>query len=255
MLAALGLLGGCEGGRGGGEGAAGGELVVSAAASLSDVLAEAGAEFQRRHPGLTVRHNFAASGALEQQIRHGAPVDLFVSAARRQVEALTADSLLVPGTRRVVAGNELVLVAPAADPPRVRAFADLAGGGVRRVALGVPESVPAGAYAREALRSLGLWEAVEPRAVLAASVRQALAYVQRGEVDAALVYRTDARAAAGLRLVAAAPPGSHAPIEYPAAVVAGSGNAAAARAYLDYLAGPEGARLFRRHGFTTPAGS
>lgn len=224
-------------------------LTVSAAASLREAMTDVAAVYQAEHPEVRIRNNFAASGVLQRQIERGAGADLFVSAGERQMDALAAQGLIDGDTRRVFARNELVLVVPRSAPGAVRSFADLAG--VGRVAIGDPAFVPAGEYARQTLRSLGLWNAVKGRAVLGQNVRQVLTYVERGETDAGLVYRTDA-ATARVRVVAAAPPASHRPIVYPAAVVAGSEHPAEARRYLEFLAGPAARRVLRGRGFAAP---
>lgn len=229
------------------------EVVVSAAASLTDVMTELSTAYAATRPGVVIRNNFGASGTLEQQIRRGAGVDLFVPAAARQMDALQSDGMVDGGSRRVLAGNELVLVVPASGGAGVASLEALASARVERVAIGEPGSVPAGEYARAALEQLGLWESVRGKAVFTTTVRQALTYAERGEVDAALVYRTDALGSARVRVVAAAPPGSHPPIVYPAALVAGAGEAA--RGYLDFLTGPEAAVVLRRHGFTPGPGA
>lgn len=225
------------------------ELTVSAASSIQDVVTELSREFEAVHPRVRVRTNFAASGTLQQQIQHGAAVDVFLAAADRPMDALAARGLIRAATRTVVAANELVLVVPAAGPARVSTFADLAADGVRRIALGAPASVPAGEYARETLRHLGLWSAVRSKAIYGRSVRQVLTYVERGEVDAGLVYRTDAAASARVRVAATAPPGAHTPIRYPAAVLAQSAEPAWAEQYVAFLRGAEARAAWRRHGF------
>lgn len=226
------------------------ELLVSAATSLSEVLGEAAIVYQEQHPGVRVLENFGASGALEQQIRRGATVDIFVSAGTREMDALERGGLVRPETRRVLVGNELVLAVPARRGGGVRGFADLPR--AERIAMGAPASVPAGAYALASLRAQGLWGSVERKMVYTADVRQALAYAERGEVDAALIYRTDALRTGGVRVVEVAPRGKHPPIVYPAAVTNGSRHAGEATRYLDFLAGPEAAAIFRRHGFAPP---
>ena len=233
-----------------GEGAAT-EVTVSAAASLTEVMTELADAYGRESPGVTIHNNFGASGMLEQQIRQGAEVGLFVSAAAGQVDALDADGLVDRASRRVLAGNELVLVVPAASGAAIASFEALATPAVERVALGEPGSVPAGEYARAALERLGLWEAVRGKAVFTTNVRQALTYAERGEVDAALVYRTDAMTSTRVRVAAAAPAGSHPPIVYPAALVLPVTDAA--RRYLAFLSGPEAAEVLRRRGFLVPA--
>ncbi len=224
-------------------------LTVSAAASLREAMTELEASFEAVNEGVDVRTNFGASGALRQQIEQGAPVDLFVSAAEAPMDALQQAGLIDPRTRRVVAGNELVLVVPAAGTSPVRAFADLAKPEVRRIALGAPASVPAGDYGEQVLRALGIAEAVRPKTVYAQNVRQVLGYVESGNVDAGVVYRTDAAVSPRVRVAAAAPPGTHRPITYPVAVVARTGEPELARAYAAHLLGPAGREVLRRRGF------
>ena len=202
-------------------------VTISAAASLADALREAGARFEAARPGVTLRFNFAASGVLLQQIVHGAPADLFVSADSETMGRGIEQKLLDAATRRDVASNALVMIAPApvagASPmvPPLAQLADLAGLGVRRIAIGKPATVPAGRYAREVLESARLWATLEPKFVFADNVRQALDYVARGETEAGFVYRTDAALMKDkVRIVLTAP--GHTPITYPAAVVAGS---------------------------------
>jgi molybdate transport system substrate-binding protein len=251
-LLAFASLGGCKDKRKTGDaGDAATVVTVSAASSLREVVDELARGYEAAHPGVRVRANFAASGALARQIEQGAPVDAFFSAAEKPMDDLQAKGLIDPRSRRVLAGNELVLVVPAAGGPSpVRGFADLALPAVKRVALGEPASVPAGEYAGQTLAALGLTAAVKPKVVYAQSVRQVLAYVERGDVDAGIVYRTDAAASAKVRAVAEAPRATHRPIVYVIAVVKASGDAAAATAFAAYVLGPEGRAALRRHGFT-----
>ncbi|HEX7240356.1 MAG TPA: molybdate ABC transporter substrate-binding protein [Longimicrobiaceae bacterium] len=227
-------------------------LTVSAAASLREAMTELADSFRARAPGVEVRLNFGASGALRQQIEQGAEVDLFVSAAEKPMDALAAGGRIDPATRGVLAGNELVLVVPAAGGSPVRSLAELATPRVRRVALGAPASVPAGEYAGAALRSLGLAEAVAGKTVYAQNVRQVLAYVESGNVDAGIVYRTDAAVSARVRVAAAVPPESHPPVTYPLAVVRATRHPREARALAAFLLGPEAAAVLRRRGFQAP---
>jgi molybdate transport system substrate-binding protein len=226
-------------------------VVVSAASSLTDVVTQLARAYAAGQRGVTITTNFASSGTLVQQIRQGAGVDLFIAAAAREMDLLAAEGLIDGATRRVIASNELVLVA-SDETEAVTGLADLGGAAVERIALGAPASVPAGAYAREALQRAGLWAAVEQKAVFTTNVRQALAYVERGDVDAALVYRTDALTSAGIRVVAVAPlpPGA---IQYPAAVVAGSSKREGALRFLEFASGPQGVAIFQEHGFGPPA--
>ena len=226
-------------------------LTISAASSLREAVTELAGRFEAAHPGTVVRVNLGASGALRQQIEHGARVDVFVAAARGPMDALAARGLVDPATRADLAGNALVVVVPRGSRA-VRGFRDLASPGVRRVALGAPASVPAGEYALEALRAGGIAAAVEAKAVYAQNARQVLAYVESGNVDAGIVYATDAAASPRVAVAAAAPPGSHRPIVYPLAVVRASEHPREARALAAYLRGAEAREVLRRRGVLPP---
>lgn len=225
------------------------ELTVSAAASLSTAFKELASRFEAQNPGLQLRLNFGASDALLAQISHGAPVDVFASADEATMDKAESLQLLQPGTRFNVAGNRLVLIRPSAGVP-LAGLEDLAKPEVKRIALGKPEAVPAGRYARSALEATRLWAVVEPKAVYASNVRQALDYVARGEVDAGFVYATDAALQPErLRVVATVP--TPLPIHYPIAQLAQAPNAAAARRFLDYLRTAPAQALLGRYGFST----
>lgn len=229
------------------------ELLVSAAMSLKEALTEAGTAFERVHPDVKVSFNFGASGQMKAQIANGAPVDVFVSPSADDVAALEGQGLLLAGTRVDVARNTLVLVRPRSGGAfAFAAMPDLARPEIGRVAIGNPASVPAGRYAREALAATGLDGAVAGKLILAENVRQVLDYVARGEVDAGFVYRTDARTEPRVLVVTELAAGQHAPILYPAAVVAASRNVEAARAFVLFLRSSEVRALFERHGFGTP---
>jgi molybdate transport system substrate-binding protein len=222
------------------------ELLVFAAASLADALEEIAAEFERE--GATrVAISSGGSQMLAQQIAGGAPADLFVSAGEFPVRFLRERRLLEPSSARLLS-NEMVVVVPVGgDEPA--SMDGLGAKTVRRIAIADPELAPAGRYARESLMSLGLWDGLGPKLVFAADVRAALAYVESGNADAALVYRTDAEASERVRVLHIVPAFSYSPISYPAVIVAASNNKVAADAFLRYLRG-EGAReTFRRHGF------
>lgn len=229
------------------------ELLVSAAASLTDAFTEAGRAFDRE-TGATTRFNFAASGVLLQQLRAGAPVDVFASAAPKEMDDLERSGRLEKGTRAVFATNRLVLIVPAAGRGRVTGWDGLKAGGVRRIAVSDPDSVPSGRYARETLTKRGLWTPLRPKLVFGENVRQTLAYVASGDADAGLVFATDARIEARrVRVVATAAPGKdHAPVVYPAAVVAGAPNATMARRFVRFLRGQAAQAVLRRFGFGAP---
>ncbi|MDE1942185.1 MAG: molybdate ABC transporter substrate-binding protein [Betaproteobacteria bacterium] len=223
------------------------DLVVSAASSLTAVLGELKPGFEARHPGDHLLLNFSASGSLARQIEAGAPADVFISASPKPMDRLQARGLIVTASRHNLLSNSLVLVVPQGHAG-LQGFSGLAE--VARVAMGDPGFVPAGQYARQTLVYLKLWQAVQPRLVFGQDVRQVLEYVARGDVDAGLVFATDAALMPGrVTVVAKAPPGSHDPIRYPVAIVVGSRQQALARDFLDYLAAPASRALFEKHGF------
>lgn len=224
-------------------------ITVSAAASLQDAFREIGQQYEAR-TGTRINFNFGASGALQKQIEAGAPVDVFASAGRTQMEWLASQELIAPASRRDFARNTLVLIVPADQASPLKDFADLASAAVRRVAIGNPKTVPAGQYAQQALTRLGLWSQLQPRLVLAEDVRQVRDYVARGEVEAGLVYASDVRADdPRVRVVARAPADSHDPILYPIAVVRTSKQPAAAQAFVDAVVSDEGQRSLEKYGF------
>jgi molybdate transport system substrate-binding protein len=229
------------------------EVTLSVAISMKDAVEELGRGFMASRPGVTLRYNFGSSGELQKQIEAGAPVDLFVSAAQRQMDELEKRGLVAAATRRVFARNALTVVKPADSRIDITKPADLLDPRVTRVVVGNPRTVPAGQYAEESLRTLGLWERLQPKIVFAENVRQALDYVARGEVDAGFVYTTDA-ATRGRQVKEAFRPteDTYRPVLYPAAVVTGSRHAAIAQAYLDLLVSAEGQAVLGRFGFAAP---
>ena len=226
-------------------------ITVSAAASLTDAFRQIGSRFEVATPGVSVRFNFAASGVLLQQIAQGAPVDVFASADAETMDRAAAQMLIDRDTRRDFAANSVVLIAPAGGGAAIRALADLQAPAIRRIAIGKVTTVPVGRYTKQVLEGARLWTALEPRFVQADSVRQVLDYVARAEVEAGFVYRTDAASMADkVRVVLSAD--GHAPVRYPAAVVADSRQKAAARAFVAYLAAPPAQQVLARLGFGAP---
>jgi molybdate transport system substrate-binding protein len=225
-------------------------LVLAAASMQESMSAAADAFSAEGHPRPVL--SFAASSALARQIESGAPADLFVSADEGWMDRIEAAGRVKPGTRRDLVGNTLVLVAPASGPRSVEltapALARALGAG--RLAMADPASVPAGKYGKSALQALGLWEVVENRVANGESVRAALALVERGEAPLGVVYGTDAKASGKVRVVAAFPRSSHAPIVYPAALLSGAKPEAAA--FYRFLMSPEAQTIFARYDFTDP---
>ena len=202
---------------------------------------------------MTLRYNFGASGDLQKQIEAGAPIDLFLSAAQRQMDELQKQNLIVASSRRSFARNVLVVVKPSDSRADISKPADLVDARVGRIVIGNPKTVPAGQYAEESLKAIGLGEKAQPKLVLAENVRQALDYVARGEVDAGFVYTTDLAARAqGVKQAFRPAEDTYRPIVYPAAIVAGSKHQALAQAFIDLLTSESGRATLARFGFQPP---
>jgi molybdate transport system substrate-binding protein len=226
------------------------ELTVSAAISMKEVVEEVGRRFAQSHPGLTARYNFGSSGELQKQIEAGAPVDVFLAASNRQMDELERGGNVIPASRRPVARNVLIAVKPVDVTLDLPGPSDLLDRRVQRIALGNPRTVPAGQYAEQSLRALGLWDRLRPVLVFGENVRQVLDYVSRGEVQIGIVYATDALTRPrAVRLAFAFPEDTHSPIVYPVAIVKGSRRAEVGRAFIDLLVGREGQTVLRRFGF------
>lgn len=226
-------------------------LSMFAASSMADVLGEA----LRRHEavsGAKVTASYAASSVLARQIERGAPADIFVSADLVWMDYLSKAAAIEENTRVVLAGNRIVLISPRASTVELKiesgfGLAAALGGG--RLAIGDPSHVPAGRYARDALTALGVWDAVKSRIAATDNVRSALNLVVRGEAPLGIVYRTDAIATPAVRIVGTFPAGTHAPIEYPAAVLRNTKHPEAARALIRFLRSDEAQAIFAKHGF------
>jgi molybdate transport system substrate-binding protein len=226
-------------------------LRVGAAVSLKEALGEI-AKLYTADSGDTVEFVFGSSGQIAQQIKSGAPMDAFVSAGKKQADDLEKAGFFEPETRRNVAGNRLALIIPAQNT-RVKALDDLKKQTVTKIATGEPQTVPAGQYAEQVLKALKLNEAVKGKIVYGTNVRQVLAYVERGEVQAGLVYRSDAmESGTKVTIVANAAENTHEPIVYPAAVLKKSEHIEAAGHFLDFLASDKAAAVLRAKGFTIP---
>src|SRR5262245_4648297 len=229
------------------------EVTLSVAISMKDAIEELGRGFASRHAGVALRYNFGSSGDLQKQIEAGAPIDLFVSAAQRQMDELDQKGLIVKDSRRVFARNVLTVIKPADSRLDLAKPPDLLDARVGRIVIGNPKTVPVGQYAEEILRALGLWDRLQPKLVLVENVRQALEYVARGEVDAGFVYTTDAAVRAE-RVKEAFRPGeeTYRPVVYPVAVVASSKQRALGQAFIELLLSAEGQAALARLGFQPP---
>lgn len=227
------------------------EVTVSAAASLRDAFTDIAREFERLNPPHRVLLNFGASGQLLQQITRGAPVDVFAAADQDTMNRAQKQNLIVPESRANFVRNRLVLVVPADGGAPVQSLSDLARLKVERIAIGNPDAVPAGRYAKGALEAAGLWETLKPRLVNTQNVRQALDYVTRGEADAGFVYATDAAILAGRARVVTDVPTSE-PILYPIAVVKGGGSQRLGEQFAAFVRSDAARRVLDRYGFLRP---
>jgi molybdate transport system substrate-binding protein len=226
-------------------------LLISAAASLKEVMEEIKPLYQKSHSDVNLTFNFGASGALLQQIQQGAPADIFISAAKGQMDTLEKQGGLVSGTRGNLANNKLALIVPKGSRA-VTSFKSLTKPEIKRIAIGEPRSVPAGQYAEQVLRKLNLWNQVKPKLVYANTVRQVLATVESGNADAGFVYITDAKISDKVKVVVIADDEYHSPIVYPMAVLKSSKNVDAAKAFVQFLSGSEAKGVLRKYGFIVP---
>ncbi|RCJ28472.1 molybdate ABC transporter substrate-binding protein [Nostoc minutum NIES-26] len=231
--------------------AADANLLVSAAASMKDVMEEIKPLYQQSKPNININYNFGASGALLQQIQQGAPVDVFISAGKKQVDTLEQQGQLVPGTRGILAKNRLVLIVPK-NVVGVTSLYNLKDSKIKKIAIGEPRSVPAGQYAEQVLQKLKIYEQIKPKFVYSNNVRQVLAAVESGNADAGLVYLTDAKISDKVKVVVAADEKYHSPIVYPIAALKSSKNIQAAKEFIQFLSGEQAKNVLKKYGFILP---
>ena len=223
-------------------------LTISAAASMQNVLEDIKVLYNQKYPRAKITFNFGSSGSLQHQIEQGAPVDIFVSAAPQQMNRLAERKLLLDNTRRDLVKNQMVLVV-SKDESAIANFDDLKEESTELIALGEPNSVPAGNYAREILTNLDIIETIKQKAVYGKDVRQVVNYVATGNTDAGIVYRTDTVNNRRIKIVAIAPETIHSPVVYPIAITKESKNVEAAMQMVEFLFTPQAQAVFERHGF------
>ena len=228
-------------------------LTISAAASMQNVLEDIKVLYNQKYSQAKITFNFGSSGSLQHQIEQGAPVDIFVSAAPQQMNRLAERKLLLNNTRRDLVKNQMVLVV-SKDESAIANFDDLKEESIDLIALGEPNSVPAGNYAREILTNLDIIDTVKEKAVYGKDVRQVVNYVATGNTDAGIVYRSDTVNNERIKIVAIAPETIHSPVVYPVAITKESKNVEAAIQMVEFLFTAEAQAVFKRHGFM-PVGS
>ena len=225
------------------------ELTVLAAASLTDATTELAELYKKVAPNVTLTFSYGSSGALQTQIEEGAPADLFLSAAAKQMNALDEEGLLLADTRVDLLLNKIVLIVPENSSLELTSFQDVEADTVKTIALGEPEGVPVGQYAEQVFTNLGLLDEVKAKTNYGTDVKQVLTWVESGEADCGVVYSTDAKMSDKVSIVCEAPEGSHEDIVYPAAVIETSESPEAAKAFLVYLSTDEAASVFEEYGF------
>ncbi|MWC28039.1 molybdate ABC transporter substrate-binding protein [Paenibacillus sp. MMS18-CY102] len=223
------------------------ELLISAAVSLKDSLDEIEKSYEKAHPDINLTFNYGSSGALQKQIEQGAPADLFFSAGKKQMDALIKAGLI--GNNKTILNNELVLVIPSDSKKTFTTVKQLTDNGIKKVAIGQPETVPAGQYAKETLTARNIWDSLQSKLVYAKDVRQVLTYVETGNVDAGFVYKTDALTSKKVKIALNILSSVHSPIVYPAGVIKESKHAAEATEFYTYLQSKDAGAVFKKYGF------
>lgn len=224
------------------------EILVAAAASLQNSLEEIQKLYQSENPNVTITYTFGSSGTLQEQIEQGAPADVFMSAALKQMTALEDEGLILDGTKKELLENKVVLIVPKDSTLGLTKFEDIVNAPV--IAIGDPESVPAGQYAEQVFTSLGIMDQVNEKATKGKDVTEVLTWVSTSNADAGVVYATDAKSSEDVTVVAEAPEGSCDKVIYPAAVVKNTKAADAAKAFVEYLSSDEAMGVFENYGFT-----
>ena len=224
-------------------------LTISAAASLKDSLIEIQNVYEKSHPNVKLRYNFGASGALQQQIENGAPVDLFFSAGKDKFNQLIKEGLIKKNESVDLIGNELVLIEPKNTNFQVKNFEDLKSNEVKKISIGTPELVPAGQYAKESFEHMNLWPSINQKIVYAKDVRQVLSYVETGNVDAGVVYKTDALTSKKVKIVETANNQTHQPIIYPVGIINDTKNHNETKKFYLFLQSKKSMEIFEKHGF------
>lgn len=226
------------------------KLTVSAAASLTEALGKIEEQFEISHPNIEIQYNFGASGALQKQIEQGAPADLFFSASDKNMSALIKQGLVKPEQNDQLLANTLVLAAPKESSQTPESLDALKESSFGRIAIGIPESVPAGQYARQALEASGLWDTLISKLVQAKDVKSVLQMIETGNADAGFVYKTDVLGSDKAKILLDVDPAAYSPIVYPAGVLSSTDHPEEAAAFWDYLRSDKAIAVFTEYGFT-----
>lgn len=223
------------------------EIIISAAASLRDSLDKIAVLYEKQHPDIDLVFNYGASGTLQKQIEQGAPADLFFSAGDKQMKALVDGGLVSDNTELLK--NQLVVVVPSDSMTPIATITQLTDKSFKKVAVGQPESVPAGQYAQQSLTAKNVWDTLQSKLVFAKDVRQVLSYVETGNADAGIVYKTDALTSNKVKIALTVGAHVHKPINYPVGLVKESKHQAAAKAFYSYVQTKSASDVFTSYGF------
>ena len=226
------------------------EITLLAAASLTDVCGQLKTAFESENKNISLLFSFGSSGALQAQIEAGAPCDIFISAAKKQMNVLVEKNLIKKESVKNLLENQVVLILPEESSLEISSFEDLALPSVKMIAIGNPESVPVGQYTKAIYENLGLWNEIAEKANLASDVRTALFWTESASVDAGIVYATDAALSDRVKVVASAPEGSCPKVIYPAGIINKSENAEEAEKIMTFLTSPEAEKIFTEAGFS-----
>lgn len=226
------------------------EIIVSAAASLQDSLDKIAVLYEKQHPDIDLVFNYGASGTLQKQIEQGAPADLFFSAGDKQMNALVDAGLIAD--HKMLLKNQLVLVVPSDSKTKITTITQLTDKSFKKVAVGQPESVPAGQYAQQSLTTKKVWDTLQSKLIFAKDVRAVLSYVETGNADAGFVYKTDALTSNKVKIALTISPYAHKAINYPAGVVKDTKNLEAAKAFYSYVQTKTASDIFTNYGFLLP---
>lgn len=231
------------------------ELTISAAVSLTESLEEIQTKYEAKNPNVKLNLNLGSSGMLQQQIEQGAPSDLFISAGQKQMQALIDKQLIDEEHQTNLLTNELVLIVPTDATTSIKRLEDLEVSGIKKIAIGHPDSVPVGNYTKQALNAIQLWDKLQSKLVLAKDVRQVLTYVETGNADAGLVYKTDALSSDKVHTVLTVDPSTHQAIEYPIGIVKETKHMEEVKKLYNFILSSEASDIFVKNGFSLPESS
>lgn len=226
------------------------ELLISAAASLTDVMGELKESYIKLNPNTKLTFSFAGSGSLQAQIEEGAPVDVFISAAEKQMNALEEKDLILKDTRKTLLVNKVVLITPSDNKLNLSNFEDITNEDIDKIAIGDPTNVPVGQYSEEIFNNLDMMDTIKPKLIFGNDVRTVLTWVEADEVDCGLVYATDAYTTDKVSIIDKAPEGSHKAVTYPVAVVGDSKEVEESKKFIEFLSSDEAKDIFENYGFS-----